>query len=238
MRRYTTRAARRICATLSQSVTLETLHDRFIVENTALAALPLLPEIRLHLATEITPLWTKTQAWLDEEQIAPPFWAFAWVGGQALARFLLDHPEHVRGQRVVDFASGSGLVAIAAAKTGAARVVATEIDPLARRALELNAAANGATIEIAGDDLVGDPLDAFDVLLAGDVLYEQPMASRVGPWLRDRAGAGRCVLIGDPGRNHLLPARHLEELARHDVPALADVESAALRSTGVFRVRP
>ena len=214
------------------------MHDRFILDHTALASPPLLPEIRLHLATEITPLWTKTQAWLDQNQIPPPYWAFAWVGGQALARHLLDHPDLVNGKRVLDFASGSGLVAIAAKKARAARVVASELDAVAQRAIDLNATANDVAIEITGGDLVGDPLSDFDVLLAGDVLYEQPMASRVGPWLVDRARAGRVVLLGDPGRNHPLAAAHLEELARLDVPAFADVESAALRSTGVFRVHP
>jgi predicted nicotinamide N-methyase len=226
---------------LSHHDTIDALHDRFILEHTALVAPPLLPEIRLHLATEITPLWTKTQAWLDEKKIPPPYWAFAWVGGQALARFVLDHPEHVRDKRVLDFASGSGLVAIAASRSGAARVVASEIDALARRAIALNAQVNAkvndVAIEIVDRDFVDDALDDVDVLLAGDVLYEQPMASRVGPWLCDRARAGRVVTIGDPGRNHILAARHLEELARYDVPALADVESAEVRSTGVFRVR-
>jgi predicted nicotinamide N-methyase len=207
------------------------LHDRFILDHTELVSPPLLPEIRLRLAKEMTPLWTKTQ------QSSPPYWAFAWVGGQALARFVLDRPEHVRGKRVLDFASGSGLVAIAAKKSGAARVVASDVDPMAVCAIESNARANDTEIEITCDDLVGDALDDVDLLLAGDVCYERPMADRVGAWLCDRARAGRDVVIGDPGRSHLLAPDRLLELARYDVSTIDDVESTNVRSTGVFRVR-
>lgn len=208
----------------------------FVVEHTTIVSPPLLPEIALRLATEIDPLWRVTQAWLDEKSIAPPYWAFAWVGGQALARFVLDHREIVAKKRVLDFASGSGVVGIAARLAGAAHVVATEIDPLAVEAIRSNASHNGVTIDARAIDLVDDALDELDVVLAGDVCYEQPMADRVGGWLRDRARAGRDVILGDPGRSYLLPPDALVEIARYDVASFSDVEGSSTRSTGVFRV--
>jgi len=214
--------------------------DRFVLEHTTLVSPPLLPELRLHLATEVTPLWQATQAWLDDARIQPPFWAFAWVGGQALARFVLDRSERIRGKRVLDFAAGSGLVGIAAMRSGAASVTCADVDPLALRAAALNARANDVELELSGEDLVDRSavLHRFDVVLAGDVCYEQPMADRVGAWLRRLARDGVEVVIGDPGRDYLLPKAALVELARFEVSSFADVESTATRSTGVFRVRP
>jgi predicted nicotinamide N-methyase len=199
---------------------------------------PLLPEIRLHLATEVTPLWQATEKTLELQGIEPPFWAFAWAGGQALARCLLDHPELVRGRVVLDFAAGSGLVAIAAALAGAARVLAVDLDPLAAVAMEMNARANGVAIEAhLVDVLVAAPswLDACEVIVAGDVCYDRPMAERVQRFLRARAAEGALALIGDPGRAYL-DEEGLVEIARCRVPTIDDVEGQAEKTGVVYRV--
>ena len=209
--------------------------DAFILSHTELAAPPLCPEIALHLATELTTLWTVTEAWLAERGVPPPYWAFAWAGGQALARLVLDRPELVRGRAVLDFASGSGLVAIAAALAGAARVVATDVDPVAVRAIGLNARRAEVAIEATSRDVIDDPCARFDVVLAGDVCYEQPMSSRVLPWLASLARAGKTVLVGEPGRTYA-PTTGVEELARYDVETVADVEGVARKIGRVLRV--
>ena len=208
----------------------------FVAAQTVLATPPLVPEIRLHLATEITPLWQATEARLAESGVAPPYWAFAWPGGQAVARHLLDHPALVAGKRVLDFAAGSGLAAIAAAMAGAASVEAAEIDALACAAIALNAAANGVAVACRAADLVDGP-GAWDVVLAGDVCYERPMAERVMPWLRRLAGTGALVLMGDPGRNYL-PASGLAEVARLVVPTSRELEDRTERETVIWRVLP
>lgn len=213
--------------------------EAFIVESTALASPPLLPEIRLHLATEVTPLWHATEAHLAQAQIEPPFWAFAWAGGQALARHLLDHAELVRGRRVLDFASGSGLVAIAAALAGAAEVIAVELDPLAVTAIGLNARASGVRVDARLADVIeSEPewLADREVILAGDVCYDRAMTDRVRPWLAARARAGALTLLGDPGRAYLDPS-DLVEIARHVVPTIDDVEGQREKTGVVFRVR-
>jgi predicted nicotinamide N-methyase len=213
----------------------------FLLASTALAWPPLVPEIALRLATEVTPLWHATEGHLAAAGIAPPFWAFAWVGGQALARTLLDEPALVRGRSVVDLASGSGLVAIAAALAGARRVVAVDVDPLAGAAVALNAERNGVSVEVRLEDVldaVDEPPDWIrdaDVLLAGDACYEPALGPRVARFLRARARAGALCLLGDPGRSYL-PAEGLAPIARHAVPVQGDVESAAELSTRVFRV--
>jgi len=211
--------------------------ERFVLANTAIAAAPLVPEIRLHLATEVTPLWQATETELARSGLEPPFWAFAWPGGQALARYVLDRPELVRNRRVLDIAAGSGLAAIAAAKAGAARVVANEIDDFAAVALMLNAALNGAAVELSRRDMLGGAVDPFDVVLAGDVCYERPMSDRMVPWLRARAAEGALVLMGDPGRAYL-PSSGLVELARYDVPTTLELEDRTVRQTVVWRVEP
>jgi predicted nicotinamide N-methyase len=208
----------------------------FVAAQTVLATPPLVPEIRLHLATEITPLWQATEARLAESGVAPPYWAFAWPGGQAVARHILDHPALVAGKRVLDFAAGSGLAAIAAAMAGAASVEAAEIDALACAAIALNAAANGVVVACRAADLVDGP-GAWDVVLAGDVCYERPMAERVMPWLRRLAGRGTLVLMGDPGRNYL-PASGLAEVARLVVPTSRELEDRTERETVIWRVLP
>ncbi len=207
----------------------------FVRANTALQRLPLVPEVALHLASEVVPLWQATEADLEESGLPPPFWAFAWAGGQALARFLLDHPERVAGKRVLDFGAGSGVQGIAAALAGAARVEASEIDPFALAALALNAEANGVALDLSDDDLVGRLEADWEVVLAGDVCYERPMAARVAAWLGELAGRGVTVLMGDPGRTYL-PRAGLERLARYAVPTTRELEDSDLRNAVVWRV--
>ena len=208
----------------------------FVKAQTVIAAPPLTPEIKLHLATEITPIWEATEATLAQMNLPPPYWAFAWAGGQALTRFLLDHPDWVKGKRVLDFAAGSGLSAIGAAKAGAAQVQAAEIDDYAIAAVALNARINGVAIDLVREDLVGvEP--RWDVVLAGDVCYERPMAERVIAWFRALAGRGVAILMGDPGRAYL-PQSGLVELARYQVPTSLELEDRTMRETIVWRLMP
>ena len=207
----------------------------FVRRNTAIAAPPLVPEIRLHLATEVTPIWHATEESLARSGLPPPFWAFAWAGGQALSRYLLDHPAEVAGRFVLDFGAGSGIVAIAAAKAGAARVVAAEIDDFAGAAIAANAALSGVEIEITTADVVGTVDPRWEVVTAGDVCYEQPMAGRVTDWLRGLARSGRIVMLGDPGRAYL-PAGGLCERNRYVVPTSRNLEDRDSREGVVWRV--
>ena len=212
----------------------DSAREAFIAANTILTTAPLIPELRLHLATEITPLWQATEATLETTGLPPPYWAFAWVGGQAVARHILDHPELVRGRRVLDFAAGCGLIALAAARAGAASVTAVDIDPFALAAIRLNAAANGLALAVSAENVVGRASGA-DLVLAGDVCYERPMAEAVIAWLRAEAAAGAAVIIGDPGRSYL-PRTGLTALARHVIPTISDVEDVAVKTTTVWRV--
>ena len=208
----------------------------FIQAQTVIAAPPLVPEIKLHLATEITPIWEATEATLAAMNLPPPYWAFAWAGGQALTRFLLDHPDWVKGKRVLDFAAGSGLSAIGAAKAGAALTQATEIDDFAIAAIALNARINNVAIDLVREDLIGvEP--RWDVVLAGDVCYERPMAERVIAWFRALASRGVAILMGDPGRAYL-PQSGLLELARYQVPTSLELEDRTQRETIVWRLMP
>lgn len=206
----------------------------FILANTMVATPPLVPEVRLYQATEITPIWQATEAALQQMNVPPPYWAFAWPGGQALARYLLDHPELVAGKRVMDFAAGSGLTALAAKRAGAALVQAVEIDPVAATAIGMNAAMNGLDIEIVCRDLVGEDLPGIDLMLAGDVCYERPMAGRVTEWLRRLAKGGLTILMGDPGRTYL-PGDGLTERARYVVPTSLELEDKTQRETVVWQ---
>lgn len=207
----------------------------FIIKNTVQAPTLFVPEISLYMANEATTLWEKTEAELGEIGLAPPFWAFAWAGGQALARHVLDHPQAVRGRRVLDFAAGSGLVAIAAAKCGAAHVTACEIEPFALDAMALNAHANDVTIDAQLGDFVGRD-DGWDVVLAGDVSYERDMAERVTRWLHALHERGATVLIGDPGRSYLA-REQLEKIAEYDVPVSRDLEDADMKTTAIWRFK-
>ena len=207
----------------------------FIRANTAVAPPPLVPEIRLHLASEITPLWQATEALLERTQLPPPYWAFAWAGGQALARHVLDHPELVRGKAVLDFGAGAGLLALAAAKAGARRATAAEIDPVAAAAIALNAALNGLAVDIETADVIDRFPVPWQVVLVGDMCYERPLAEPLTAWLRRLAGAGIQVLLGDPGRAYL-PQTGLTELARYSVPTPLDLEDRTTREGVVWRL--
>lgn len=210
--------------------------EEFVRTHTAVSHAPLVPEIALHLAGEITPIWQASEAWLKQHDLEPPFWAFAWPGGQATARLLLDEPARVRGRRVLDFAAGCGIAAIAAAMAGAAAVEAAEIDPLARAATRLNAALNGVGVATPEGDLVGAPC-RWDVILAGDVCYEAPMTAHILPWLRAMAAGGAEVLLADPGRAYL-PSEGLEPVARHAVPTTLELEDRTMREVTLFRLLP
>ena len=208
--------------------------DDFIRANAALIAPPLVPEIKLHLATEVVPLWRLTEEELEAQGVPPPYWAFAWAGGQALARYVLDHPVLVRGKDVLDFGSGSGLVAIAAAKAGAERVMAADIDPFAYAAIKLNAIANTAILGATTSDLIGSD-GSWRTILVGDMCYERPLAERLMDWLTERAHRGALVLLGDPGRSYF-PKGGVEKLAGYTVKTTRDLEDREIRDTGVYRL--
>ena len=211
----------------------------FIRHQTRLTAPPLVPEIRLHLADAITPLWQATEATLEKNGMAPPYWAFPWVGGLALTRHVLDHGSALSGKRVLDLASGSGIAAIAAAMVGAA-ATAADIDPLAATAAMLNAEANRVAIVTTTEDFLAqsDVSDfAYDAVLAGDVCYEKPMAEKMMRFLGMLAANGRVVWLADPGRNYL-PPQGLEEIARYIVPCTHEIEDAEQKTVRIFRVLP
>lgn len=203
----------------------------FIQANTELLFPPLVPEVRLHLATEVMPLWRKSEEELEAMGVPPPYWAFAWAGGQALARYILDNKNVVAGKSVLDFGSGSGLVGIAAVKAGARSVLSADIDKYAVAAIALNAQANGVTIAATTDDLIGGDGD-WDVILIGDMCYERPLAEKLLQWLRD---SGASALLGDPGRSYF-PKSGVERLALYNVQVTRDLEDREIRETGVYRL--
>lgn len=205
----------------------------FILANTTLLAPPHVPEIRLHLADEAHDLWHLTEEELQERGLPPPFWAFAWAGGQGLARYVLDNPDTVRGRTALDFATGSGLVAIAAAMAGAARVTAADIDPFCAAAFALNTAENSVSLEFTGADLIGRD-DGWDVVLAGDVFYDRALADRLVPWFAALAARGALVLAGDPGRSYL-PRARITRLAEYEVAVTRALEDADVKHTSVWR---
>ncbi|HZF76212.1 MAG TPA: 50S ribosomal protein L11 methyltransferase [Acetobacteraceae bacterium] len=213
-----------------------TAPEGFVRAHTLVGRAPLVPEVALHLATEITPIWQATEAWLAREGIAPPFWAFAWPGSQALARLVLDEPARVAGRRVLDFAAGCGLAAIAAMLAGAASAEAAEIDPLAIAATRVNAALNGVEVAAETGDVVGAAC-RWDVILAGDVSYEAPMTAHILPWLRALAAAGAEVLVADPGRAYL-PRDGLLPVARMTVPTTRELEDREERVVTIARLLP
>jgi predicted nicotinamide N-methyase len=208
----------------------------FIRANTRLKPVPHVPEISLHVAEESVPIWQKTEEELDAMGLPPPYWAFAWAGGQALARYVLDHPETVAGRRVLDLASGSGLVAIAAARAGAAPVIAADIDAFTEAAISLNAEANDVYIEIVVQDLLDRTASAvprYDVILVGDLFYERDTAARALSFLDRQMAAGARVLIGDPGRTYL-PKERLAQLAEYSVPVTRELEDLEIKRTTVW----
>lgn len=208
--------------------------EAFIRENTLPSRPSLVPEVELWLATELTPMWTAT-ARLFETCDPLPFWAFAWPGGQALARHLLDHPQLVKGRRVLDFAGGCGLAAIACMKAGAMTAVSADIDPFCETAVAMNAELNGVTVAATSENLLGRQLGAFEVVLAGDIYYERPMAEASMRWFRDLSRRGALVLVGDPGRIYS-PREGLEVVARYDVPTSRELEDGDVRNTAISRV--
>ncbi|WP_439573441.1 class I SAM-dependent methyltransferase [Phreatobacter sp.] len=206
----------------------------FIRANTRLLPVPHAPEISLHLADEATALWQRTEEELGAIGLDPPFWAFAWAGGQALARYILDHPDTVAGRHVLDVATGSGLVAIAAARAGAASVQAVDIDGFAEAAVGLNASANAVTIAASTGNPVGTDA-GWEVILAGDICYQRDMTEAMVGWLAPLAAAGRTVLIGDPGRTYL-PRDRLDRLAEYEVPVTRELEDFEIKRTAVWRL--
>ena len=178
-----------------------------------------------------------TEEELEKSGLPPPFWAFAWAGGQALSRYILDNPEIVRGRRVLDFGSGSGLIAIAAMKAGGAAALAADIDAFAAAAIALNAETNGVAVTVTTEDLVGVENRGWDIILVGDMCYEGPLAARIEIWLRKLAGEGTAVLIGDPGRTYL-PKSGLEKLVSYAVRTTRELEDTDVRNTSVWRVLP
>jgi predicted nicotinamide N-methyase len=209
--------------------------SQFILANTRLLAVPLVPEIRLHLAEESLPIWQKTEEELDAMNLPPPYWAFAWAGGQALARYLIDNPALVAGRRVLDLGSGSGLAAVAAARAGAAHVLAADIDALAVAAIKLNASANIVELEATSEDMLDAPPDGFDVLLIGDLFYERQLAGRVLAFADAAADRGALVLAGDPRRNYF-PQNRFRQLALYPVPVTRELEDAEIKRSAVWRL--
>jgi len=205
----------------------------FILANTRLQAVPHAPEISLWLADEITPIWRLTEEELGELGLPPPFWAFAWAGGQAVARWLLDNPAEVAGKTVLDFATGSGLVGIAALKAGAASVLGTDIDPFCATAVALNAQANSVSMGFTDRNLLEAPPPKVDVICAGDVCYEGPMTEQVMSWLGRARAHGTRVLIGDPGRTYF-PKSGLDFLAEYRVPTTRELEDQEIKRSAVW----
>jgi predicted nicotinamide N-methyase len=205
----------------------------FVRANTVVSYTTLVPEIALHMASEITPIWRATEEWLATRNVDPPYWAFAWPGGQALARHILDHPESVAGKRVLDFAAGGGIAAIAAARAGAAQVEAVDIDPIATAAIALNAVANNVTVATQTADVVGTPC-RWDLILCGDVCYEAPMTTHILPWLRAMAAVAE-VWLADPGRAYL-PSDGVTAFAQYTVPTTQELECRNVREAALYRL--
>jgi len=209
----------------------------FILRETRVRPVPHAEEIRLHVADEAMDLWQKTEDELEDLGLAPPFWAFAWAGGQGLARHILDNPDLVAGKRVVDFACGSGLVGIAAMMAGAASCHAVDVDPFALAATELNSALNGVTLTTEIADITTGPAPDADLVICGDVFYDKQMADKVLSFLERLLGAGIDVLVGDPGRSYL-PQDRLTELAAYSVPVVGALEDNEIKRTKVYRLKP
>ncbi|WP_439272901.1 class I SAM-dependent methyltransferase [Pseudochrobactrum sp. HB0163] len=206
----------------------------FILANTGLHHPPHVPEISLYLADEAHELWHKTEEELAKIGLPPPYWAFAWAGGQGVARYILDHPHLVKNKHVLDFASGSGLVAIAAAMSGATSVTANDIDPFARHAIKLNSDLNNICCLFSDADLIGQDISSTtDIVLAGDVFYDKSMAGRLIPWFDDLTAKGVQIITGDPGRSYL-PRHRLSELEVYSVAVTRALEDADVKRTTVW----
>lgn len=208
----------------------------FIRQNTTVMTPPLVPEVKLHLAHEAVPLWQKTEEEIGEMGLPPPFWAFAWAGGQALARYVLDNSSMVENLKVLDLATGSGLVAIAAARAGCASIIAADIDEFATTAAQMNAELNRVSLDIKLEDLLHLQPQSADVILVGDLFYEKTLAARCLSWLRRGQEQGAKIFIGDPGRSYL-PRDQLERLAEYNVPVTRDLEDAEIKRTAVWQLK-
>lgn len=206
----------------------------FIRENTRLLTPPLVPEIRLHLAEESVPIWQKTEEELGEMNIPPPYWAFAWAGGQALARYILDHRAIFAGSLVLDLGSGSGLTAIASMIAGARRVLAADIDEVALAAIDLNAAENGVRLETTSKDLLMAPQPGFTIILVGDLYYERQLAERVSAFIEEAKSRGVAIFIGDPQRNYF-PKNKFQLAGEYQVPVTRELEDSEIKRTAVWR---
>lgn len=204
-----------------------------MLARTRLERPPVVPELVLHLAADIVEPWESLEKELDAGELPPPFWAFAWLGGQAVARYLLDHRDEVAGRRVLDLATGSGLCALAARLAGARDVLAADIDPFVEAAVDLNAQANGLAVDVVIDDLLQRPPPDADVVLAGDVFYEKDMATAFTGWLHAAAAGGARVLVGDPGR-HYVPQWGLTELASYEIPTTRELEGVEVKRVKLF----
>ncbi len=211
-------------------------HKDFILANTRLLSPPLVPEIRLHLAEESLPIWRKTEEELGEMGLPPPYWAFAWAGGQALARYVLDNAAQLAGKCVIDIGAGSGLAAIAAAKVGARLVTAADIDALAVTAMGLNADANAVVITATDDDWLDGASPPGDIVLVGDLFYERQLAERVMVFVREKAAGGSLVLVGDPRRSYF-PADAFTAVAHYEVPVTRELEDAEIKRAAVWQLR-
>jgi predicted nicotinamide N-methyase len=209
----------------------------FVLRHTHLRPVPGLEEVRLHLADEVLPLWHAVQVETDDADAALPYWAFAWVGGLAIGRYLREHPEAVARRRVFDLASGSGLCAIAAMHAGASAVTAADIDAFAVASIELNARANGRRVTVVRRDVLDDVPPEVDVILAGDCWYDNGLAERVLPWLHRARDRGIDILVGDPGRRYL-PSNELVELASYDVRTTTELEDLERKQGRVYALRP
>ena len=210
-------------------------HAAFVRANTSILSPPLVPEIKLHLAHEALPIWQKTEDELGKIGLPPPFWAFAWAGGQALARYILDTPSTVSGKRIIELASGSGMVGIAAIKAGAASVLSADIDLFSTAAIKVNAELNAVSLSITSEDLLASAVPNTDLILVGDLFYEKGVAERCLAWLEQAQVKGIDVLIGDPGRSYL-PKDRLVKVAEYSVPVSRDLEDAEIKRTAVWRL--
>jgi predicted nicotinamide N-methyase len=209
----------------------------FIRANTKILSPPLIPEVRLHLAEESLTIWSKTEEELGASGLPPPYWAFAWAGGQALGRYLLDNPVQVAGKPVLDLAAGCGLTAIAALKAGAASAIGNDIDDFAGAAMTLNAGLNDVAIEVQLGDMLSGPAPAGHVILVGDLFYEKPLAERVLAWLYVCQKAGAVILTGDPQRTYF-PKERFSQIAEYHVPVSRELEDAEIKKTAVWRLNP
>lgn len=210
------------------------LFQKFISDYTILKEVDFVPEISLYQASDITPIWQATENWLAEQNIEPPFWAFAWPEGKALARYIIDHPRFVKQKKVLDFAAGCGIAAIAAGKNNAQFIEVADIDPLAQQACASNAKANHILLDKNSKNIVGLPCQ-WDLILCGDVCYEAPMTRHIWPWLKKCAATGAQVIIADPGRNYL-PKEELFPIHEYNIPTTMELEDCTSRHTILYQL--